>query len=247
MYVNDKLYVNITYKKRRRVVQDIHPFLSIEYNSIVGKKYMRLCIETQSLLDNNINLCLPFFLISYKNNNNKSIRYFFVVISFKRHVIVKIRKKSQNHLKRYIIIKIFTETISCFRIEFVKASTHRLRSSSPSAPTVKLKFVCPVDLRWLITSETEKGFRGKSSRTGVAVVAYVASWSNTVLIDRRQALLGVKPLLRRSKYKSPWLHYEYIYTYDVNILEQASFEPSILEIKVKRKSWYARNCFKFVP
>lgn len=140
-----------------------------------------------------------------------STRYFFVVISFKRHIIVKIRKKSQNHLKRYIIIKIFTETISCFRIEFVKASTHRLRSSSPSAPTVKLKFVCPVDLRWLITSETEKGFRGKSSRTGVAVVAYVASWSNTVLIDRRQALLGVKPLLRRSKYKSPWLHYEYIY------------------------------------
>lgn len=140
------------------------------------------------------------------------VRYLFVILSFERHIIVKIRKKSvDDHLKKYIIIKIFTETISCFRIEFVKASTHRLRSSSPSAPTVKLKFVCPVDLKWLITSETEKGFRGKSSRTGVAVVAYVASWSNTVLIDRRQALLGVKPLLRRSKYKSPWLHYEYIY------------------------------------
>lgn len=218
MYVNDKLYVNITYKNE----EELFKIFILFYRSSIIQSLARNIwgyVLKQSLLDNNINLCLPFFLISYKNNNNKSTRYFFVVISFKRHVIVKIRKKSQNHLKRYIIIKIFTETISCFRIEFVKASTHRLRSSSPSAPTVKLKFVCPVDLRWLITSETEKGFRGKSSRTGVAVVAYVASWSNTVLIDRRQALLGVKPLLRRSKYKSPWLHYEYIYTYDVNILE----------------------------
>lgn len=196
MYINDKLYVNITYIKERRRTQSLARNIS---SYVLKHNHCWIII---------LIYLFPVFLMKIIIK----VRYLFVILSFERHIIVKIRKKSVNdHLKKYIIIKIFTETISCFRIEFVKASTHRLRSSSPSAPTVKLKFVCPVNLKWLITSETEKGFRGKSSRTGVAVVAYVASWSNTVLIDRRQALLGVKPLLRRSKYKSPWLHYEYIY------------------------------------
>lgn len=143
-------------------------------------------------------------------------------------------------MSRSILSSKCLPTISCFRIEFVKASTHRLRSSSPSAPTVKLKFVCPVDLRWLITFETEKGFRGKSSRTGVAVVAYVASWSNTVLIDRRQALLGVKPLLRRSKYKSPSLYYEYIYIYIRRMLIYITVGILSSRDQDEEKNWYAR-------
>lgn len=152
---------------------------------------------------------------------------------------MKIRKKevTRRDISRSILSSKCLPTISCFRIEFVKASTHRLRSSSPSAPTVKLKFVCPVDLRWLITSETEKGFRGKSSRTGVAVVAYVASWSNTVLIDRRQALLGVKPLLRRSKYKSPSLCYEYIHIRRMLIYITVGI---LSRDQDEEKNWYAR-------
>lgn len=44
MYVNNKLCANITYiKKRGTVVQDIYRFFTFDaYNSIVGKKYIKL-------------------------------------------------------------------------------------------------------------------------------------------------------------------------------------------------------------
>lgn len=128
MYINDKLYVNITYIKERRRTQSLARNIS---SYVLKHNHCWIII---------LIYLFPVFLMKIIIK----VRYLFVILSFERHIIVKIRKKSvDDHLKKYIIIKIFTETISCFRIEFVKASTHRLRSSSPSAPRSSLSLFAP--------------------------------------------------------------------------------------------------------